>query len=33
VIRTLLQRVADDAARPSWNADSFFKRFAKSSGR
>jgi hypothetical protein len=28
VIMTLLQRVANDAARPSWNADSFFKRFA-----
>ena len=28
VIRTLLQRVADDPARPTWNADSFFKRFA-----
>ena len=30
VIMTLLQRVADDTARPSWNADSFFKRFATS---
>ena len=28
VIMTLLQRVADDPARPVWNADSFFKRFA-----
>ena len=28
VIMTLLQRVADDPARPAWNADSFFKRFA-----
>jgi hypothetical protein len=28
VIMTLLQRVANDAARPAWNADSFFKRFA-----
>jgi hypothetical protein len=28
VIMTLLQRVADDAARPTWNAESFFKRFA-----
>jgi hypothetical protein len=28
VIMTLLRRVADDAARPTWNADSFFKRFA-----
>jgi Zn-dependent M28 family amino/carboxypeptidase len=28
VIMALLQRVADDAARPTWNADSFFKRFA-----
>ena len=29
VIMTLLQRVANDTARPTWNADSFFKRFAK----
>jgi Zn-dependent M28 family amino/carboxypeptidase len=28
VIMALLQRVANDAARPAWNADSFFKRFA-----
>ena len=28
VIMTLLQRVANDTARPAWNADSFFKRFA-----
>lgn len=28
VIMALLRKVADDAARPSWNADSFFKRFA-----
>ncbi len=28
VIMSLLQRVANDAARPTWNADSFFKRFA-----
>lgn len=28
VIMTLLQRVANDDARPTWNADSFFKRFA-----
>jgi len=28
VIMALLRRVADDAARPAWNADSFFKRFA-----
>jgi Zn-dependent M28 family amino/carboxypeptidase len=28
VIMALLRRVADDTARPSWNADSFFKRFA-----
>ena len=28
VIMTLLQRVATDTARPTWNADSFFKRFA-----
>jgi len=29
VIMTLLQRVATDTARPTWNADSFFRRFAK----
>jgi len=29
VIMTLLQSVANDTARPTWNADSFFKRFAK----
>lgn len=29
VIMTLLQRVANDSARPTWNADSFFKRFAQ----
>jgi Zn-dependent M28 family amino/carboxypeptidase len=29
VIMTLLQSVANDKARPAWNADSFFKRFAK----
>jgi Zn-dependent M28 family amino/carboxypeptidase len=28
VIMTLLQRVANDTARPAWNTDSFFKRFA-----
>jgi hypothetical protein len=28
VIMALLRRVADDASRPTWNADSFFKRFA-----
>ena len=28
VIMALLRRVADDGARPTWNADSFFKRFA-----
>jgi Peptidase family M28 len=28
VIMTLLQRVANDAARPTWHADSFFRRFA-----
>jgi hypothetical protein len=28
VIMALLQRVANDAARPTWNEDSFFKRFA-----
>jgi Zn-dependent M28 family amino/carboxypeptidase len=30
VILGLLQRVANDPARPSWNETSFFKRFAKS---
>jgi Zn-dependent M28 family amino/carboxypeptidase len=29
VIADLLQRVADDPARPRWNEDSFFKRFAR----
>ncbi len=29
VIADLLERVADDAARPQWNEDSFFRRFAK----
>jgi len=29
VIMTLLQNVANDTARPTWNADSFFKRFSK----
>ena len=29
IIADLLQRVADDAARPRWKDDSFFKRFAK----
>jgi hypothetical protein len=29
VIMTLLQRVANDPVRPTWNSDSFFKRFAK----
>jgi Zn-dependent M28 family amino/carboxypeptidase len=29
VIADLLERVADDAARPRWNEDSFFKRFAR----
>ena len=28
VIMALLQRVANDAARPAWHADSFFKQFA-----
>jgi Zn-dependent M28 family amino/carboxypeptidase len=28
VIMTLLQSVANDAKRPTWNADSFFKQFA-----
>jgi hypothetical protein len=28
VIMALLRRVADDAKRPTWNEDSFFKRFA-----
>jgi hypothetical protein len=26
---TLLESVANNKARPTWNADSFFKRFAK----
>ena len=30
VIMTLLQRVANDTKRPTWNADSFFKQFATS---
>jgi hypothetical protein len=25
---TLLQRVANDTKRPTWNADSFFRQFA-----
>ena len=29
VIMALLRRVADDAVRPAWNADSFFKRFTR----
>jgi peptidase M28-like protein len=29
VILNLLQRVANDPARPKWNEDSFFKRFAR----
>jgi Zn-dependent M28 family amino/carboxypeptidase len=29
VIANLLQRVADDPAKPSWKDDSFFKRFAQ----
>jgi Zn-dependent M28 family amino/carboxypeptidase len=29
VIANLLERVADDPARPHWNPDSFFKRFAQ----
>ena len=29
VIMTLLQDVANDPRRPTWNADSFFRRFAK----
>ena len=29
VILALLQRVANDQARPRWNETSFFKRFAK----
>lgn len=28
VIMALLRKVADDSARPTWNTDSFFKRFA-----
>jgi hypothetical protein len=30
VIANLLERVSNDPARPEWNKDSFFKRFAKS---
>jgi hypothetical protein len=29
IIMGLLERIADDPARPQWNADSFFKRFAR----
>ena len=29
VISALLQRVANDAVRPTWNAESFFRRFAR----
>ena len=29
IIMNLLERVADDPARPQWNSDSFFKRFAR----
>jgi len=29
IILSLLERVANDAERPRWNGDSFFKRFAK----
>ncbi len=29
IIADLLERVANDAARPQWHDDSFFKRFAK----
>ncbi len=29
IILSLLERVANDAERPRWNSDSFFKRFAK----
>ena len=32
VMLALLERVANDPARPTWNADSFFKRFAASAG-
>ena len=28
VIMALLRRVADEVSRPTWNADSFFKRFS-----
>ncbi len=31
VIAALLERVANDPARPTWNQDSFFRRFAKAS--
>ena len=30
IIEQLLRRVADETARPSWNEDSFFRRFRKS---
>jgi hypothetical protein len=33
VIASLLQRVANDTARPTWNVDSFFKRFAGAGSR
>jgi hypothetical protein len=29
IIFGLIQRVADDPARPYWKEDSFFRRFAK----
>ena len=29
IIASLLQKVADNAAKPQWKDDSFFKRFAK----
>jgi hypothetical protein len=29
IMVSLLQRVADRAARPEWKDDSFFKRFAR----
>jgi len=29
IMVSLLERVADNAARPKWKDDSFFKRFAK----
>ena len=32
VVRGLMIKVADDSGRPQWKSDSFFRRYAKSSG-